>query len=99
MTIATSEVRVSAADLETLLAAQGSHTWYWRKVIEIARQYAMMEAHGSFIENGAVVTVGFHDRKQYSEMFKGNLLHAITDAFREDAILGITLSTIKGTTS
>jgi hypothetical protein len=99
MTIATSEVRVSADDLERLLKAQEQHAWYWEQVIKAARQYAMMEAHGAYMENGSVAIVCFNDRKQYSKMFQENLLRAACDAFRDDAVLGITLSTLKGTTS
>lgn len=79
---------INPTDLEEPLKIQRFQAGGWQKVVECARQYAMMEAFGSYIDNGDKVTVGFHDRKRYSEMFIENLQFAATHAFAEDAMLG-----------
>jgi len=82
------------------LAELAKHVKYqngaWAEVQRIARQYAMMKAHGRFIEtNGELIEVNRASIEQYVEMFKENLLRAIERAFVEDALLGVALGEAK----
>lgn len=64
----------------------------WVKVIEIGRQYAQVKLHGSYVENGRVITVSHSARSDMVEHFQSNLLHAIEAAFLEDALMGAALA-------
>ncbi len=72
----------------TLKTAQAYQRGAWVKVQEIGRNWAMVKAHGCYMERGDRISLCFSDRKNYEEMFLGNLLRAVDDAFIEDAIAG-----------
>lgn len=79
--------------VEELSKQQKFQRGAWAKVNEIARQYAQMKLHGSYVENGSLHTISFSDRDRYTEMFKDNLLRAVEKAFLEDALTGALLVT------
>ncbi len=82
--------------VDQALKAQKYRNGAWLKVIEEGRKYAMMKATGKYIKGDAVMQVGMHDRESYIEMFRSNLLHAVEDAFVEDALLGMAIPTNEG---
>ena len=82
--------------VEQTLKAQKYRNGAWLKVIDEGRKYAMMKATGKYIERDSVISVGLSDRESYIEMFRNNLLHAVEDAFVEDALLGISIPTNNG---
>jgi hypothetical protein len=84
---------ISDAVMSELLQAQKFQAGAWAKVIEKARQYAMMKSTGSYMENGNRITVSHADRERYAEMFADNLKWAACDAFLEDAMLGAAVQT------
>ena len=86
---------INKDDLEELLKIQRYQTGGWQKVVECARQYAMMEAFGSYMESGNKINVCFSDRKRYAEMFVDNLRIAAQHAFAEDAMLGAAMHTAR----
>lgn len=78
--------------VEELRKSRAMQRGAWAQVTEAARKYAQMKAHGSYMENGNCVAVCFSDRKNYTEMFKENLLRDVERAFAEDAIMGAALA-------
>lgn len=78
--------------LNTAVQAQNYRSAAWSRVVEEGRKYAMMKSMGKYIENGVVISVSFGDRKNYEEMFMGNVLRRIEDAFTEDALVGIAVT-------
>lgn len=85
---------ISKESLEEILQAQRFQSGAWAKVVDCSRQYAMMQATGSYMENGHRITVGFSDRGTMEKMFSDNLLRAARDAFIEDAMVGAALQTV-----
>jgi len=63
----------------------------WQKVIEVGRNYAMMKAHGCYIENGRKMT-GSGDPRPMIQYFEQNLLREVRNAFVEDALFGAAIS-------
>lgn len=88
---------VSAETLEKILQAQRFQGGAWQKVINCARQYAMMQATGTYMEGSHRLSVGASSRKEYEEMFAKNLLTAARDAFVEDAMVGAEIQSAKDT--
>lgn len=81
---------------ERLQKSQNLQTAAWKRVIEEARKYAMMKAHGKYIEsNGCIASIAHSDRKSYEDMFIRNLLMYIEYAYVEDAMVGVALETAK----
>ena len=65
----------------------------WAKVIKIAREYAQMKLHGSYIgPNDCLVTVSFSDKSVQVINLNESLLRAIEEAFLEDALTGALLT-------
>ena len=85
----------SKETLEEIIQAQIFQAGAWRKVIDCSRQYAMMAATGSYMENGNRITTRFNDRADMENMFSENLLRAARDAFIEDALVGAALQNVK----
>jgi hypothetical protein len=86
---------INPDDLEELQKIQRYQAGAWQQVVDCARQYAMMEAFGSYIENGNKINVSFSDKKRYAEMFIDNLKFAAQHAFAEDAMLGSAMHTAR----
>lgn len=78
--------------VEELRKSRAMQRGAWLQVVQSARKYAQMQAHGSYMENGNFHSVCFSDRKNYTEMFKENLLRDVERAFAEDAIMGAALA-------
>jgi hypothetical protein len=85
----------SPKTLEKILQAQHWQAGAYQKVVDCARQYALMHATGAYMENGNRVTVGFSDRERMEKMFLDNMARAARDAFLEDAMVGIALQEAK----
>jgi hypothetical protein len=85
----------SPETLEKILQAQRFQAGAYKKVVECARQYGLMKATGSYMENGNRVTVCFSDRASMEKMFADNLTRAACDAFFEDAMVGAALQEAK----
>lgn len=84
---------LTEADLKLLIQAQSRQSYAWKRVIEIARNYAMFKAHGSYLESdGSLVTISGSDRPSYETHFKDSLLSAVLNAYQEDSIMGIEIS-------
>lgn len=64
----------------------------WQKVIDEARKYAQMKAHGTYIERGNVMHCCPGDLEPYTKRFRDNLLQAVESAYIEDAIMGAALA-------
>lgn len=88
---------VSAETLEKILKAQRFQSGAWQKVIDSARQYAMLVSSGTYMENGNRIHIGHSERKRYENMFSENLLCAAQDAFIEDAMMGAEIQSAKET--
>ena len=73
--------------VEELRKSRATQRGAWQQVTDVGRQYAQMKAHGSYVENGRVITVSFSSRNDMAEMFKENLLRAVEQAYAEDADL------------
>lgn len=62
----------------------------WHRVIDAAKNYAMMKSFGKYVEikNGheSVISVGLHDRDDYIKMFGDNVLRYSVDALAESAM-------------
>jgi hypothetical protein len=86
---------INATDLEEIQKIQRFQAGAWQAVVDCARQYAMMEAFGSYIENGDKINVGYGDKKRYSDMYLENLKFAAQHAFAEDAMLGAAMQTAR----
>lgn len=82
--------------VDEALKAQKYRNGAWLKVIDEGRKYAMMKATGKYIKGDSVISISFSDRESYIEMFRNNLLHAVEDAFVEDALVGISIPTNQG---
>jgi len=85
----------SPETLEKILQAQLYQEGAWAKVTYHARQYAMMKATGSYMENGNRHRINFSEKVEMEKMFAGNLLRAAEDAFVEDALVGAELQGTK----
>jgi hypothetical protein len=86
---------INATDLEEILKVQRFQGGAYAKLIEKARQYAMMKTTGSYIENGNRITVSHGDRERYAEMFADNMRWAAVDAFVEDALVGAAMQSAR----
>lgn len=86
---------VNADTMQELLKQQRYQGYAWQKVIDAARQYAQMQATGSYVEEGRLCMVHQSDRAQYIEMFAKNVLSYSRDAFIDDARMGMALSNAK----
>jgi hypothetical protein len=60
----------------------------WTKVVDLAKQHAMMKLHGTYMECGSLVKISGSDRASYLSRIGDNLLRASEDAFLEDALTG-----------
>jgi hypothetical protein len=78
----------SKETLEAIIKAQRYQAGAWQKVVDCARQYAMMKATGSYMENGSRHRINFSDKASMEKMFADTLLRAAEDAFVEDALVG-----------
>ena len=79
-----------AQAITNLKQAQAYQRGAWVKVQECGRQWAMVKAHGCYVERGNRISLSKRDQESYEEMFRENLLRAVQDAFIEDAITGQT---------
>lgn len=69
--------------------AQGMQTAAWMRVIRVARAWAQMKTHGSYIQpNGSVCTVGYSEIPDQLKFYQQDLLRSIEQAFLEDALTG-----------
>jgi hypothetical protein len=80
---------------EKILQAQHWQAGAYQKVVDCARQYALMQTTGSYLENGNRVSVCFSDRERMEKMFLDNMARAARDAFIEDAMVGVALQEAK----
>lgn len=85
----------SPETLEAIIKAQKFQAGAYAKVVELARQYALMNTTGCYMENGNTITVNFSSRKDMEKMFADNLLRACVRAFIEDALVGAELQNAK----
>lgn len=84
------------SDLEKLTKAvlkqQKFQSGAWAKVVDLARQYALMKLHESIKQGDIMVRVSFSDKLDQLALMNNALLKAAEDALLEDALTGIALS-------
>jgi hypothetical protein len=86
---------ISKESLEAILQAQRCQIDAWQRVVDCGRQYAMLKATGSIMEDGRRLIISFTRRKAMEDMLRDNMARAAEDAFAEDAIVGAELQNIK----
>jgi len=80
--------------IEMLRTAQGMQSGAWALVQRVARQYAQVKLHGSYIDgsgSGHCVSVGHAQRERMAAHFLEELLREVERAFLEDALMGQTV--------
>jgi hypothetical protein len=90
-------VSMSRGELEKVVSALDTarklQRGAWDRVQNKARQWAMLKAHGVYInEHGHSVRVSSGELDTYERVFRSNLLQEVEQAFAEDALMGIAVS-------
>lgn len=78
-------IALLATDAKAKAYRNGAYT----KLIEAARNYAMMKATGSYLDkNGVIMRVSLSDKQSRTEYYLEDMRHAAEDMFLEEALAG-----------